>query len=266
MTEPFIKVRGLKFTYPGGVTALKNIDLEIMKGEVVAIIGQNGSGKTTLVKHFNGLLKPTRGDVIVNGKDTENFTTSQLSRDVGYVFQNPDDQLFTSKVIEEVRFGPKNLKFSEKEINEKVKYALKITGLLKKRNIHPLDLNLDEKKLLTIASIVAMNPQVIILDEPTGGQDHKGVKKIEKIINELRKTHTIILISHNMDFVARVAGKIIVMHSARILMTGTPKEVFAKPDLLKKTFLKPPSITQLAQSMKGIRNDTLTIDEFVEQL
>ena len=146
MTEPLIKVRGLKFKYPAGVTALKNVDLEIMKGEVVAIIGQNGSGKTTLVKHFNGLLKPTRGDVFVNGKDTENFTTAQLSHEVGYVFQNPDDQLFTNKVIEEVRFGPKNLKFSEKETNEKVKYSLKLIGLWKKKNIHPLDLNLDEKK------------------------------------------------------------------------------------------------------------------------
>ncbi len=266
MSEPVIKIKDLTFTYPAGVTALREINLEINKGEVLAVIGQNGSGKTTLVKHFNGLLKPSRGNVLVNNNNTKKFTTAQLSRTVGYVFQDPDDQIFMSKVYKEIEFGPKNLGLKGSELKRSVKEALEIVGLWDLRRKHPLDLNLNEKKLIAISSIIAMKPEVIILDEPTTGQDHHGVKKVESLINELSRNHTIIVISHNMDLVSRVASRVIVMYDSRILFQGTPKKVFVKNALLNKTYLKPPPIARLAQSIKGFKRDVLTIDEFIDEL
>jgi energy-coupling factor transport system ATP-binding protein len=266
VSESIIKVKNLSFTYPAGVTALRNINLEINKGEVIAIIGQNGSGKTTLVKHFNGLLTPTKGDVFVNKNNTKDKTTAQLSRIIGYVFQDPDDQIFMGSVKKEVEFGPKNLELSKDETRRNVKESLKLIGLWDLRHKHPLDLNLNEKKLVAMASIIAMRPEVIILDEPTTGQDHKGIKKVESLIKELSKEHTVIIISHNMDLVSKIATKVIVMYDSRIIMQGTPKEVFVKNGLLNKTYLKPPAITQLAQSIKGFKRNILTIDEFINEL
>ncbi len=261
-----IQVKNLSFTYPSGVRALYGINLDIKKGEILAIIGQNGSGKTTLVKHFNGLLKPTSGSVTVNNIDTKDQTTAQLSRTVGYVFQDPDDQLFMSKVYDEVAFGPKNLKLDKKEVKTRVNQALELVGLLNEKNKHPLDLNIDDKKLVTIASIIAMNPEVIILDEPTRGQDHKGGRKVEELIQKLSKDHTVIIIAHDMDLISRIAQRVVVMYNSTILFEGTPKEAFVKNELLEKTNLAPPFITQLGQSIKGFKKDILSVDEFVNEV
>jgi len=261
-----LEVKGLSFTYPAGVKALRNVNFKINKGEVLAIIGQNGSGKTTLVKHFNGLLKPTKGEVLINDETTKDKTTARLSRMVGYVFQNPDDQIFNSTVFNELAFGPKNLGLSKSEIKKRVKEVLKIIDLEGFERKHPLDLGLDQKKLIAIASILAMKPEVVILDEPTTGQDHKGVKKIESLINDLSKDHTVIIISHNMELVAKVATRVIVMWNSELIFDGEPKKAFVKNSLLNKTYLKPPIITQLAQRVKGLKNDTLTIDELINQL
>lgn len=261
-----IEVKGLTFTYPAGVTALRGINLEIKKGEVIAIIGQNGSGKTTLVKHFNGLLKPTKGDVLVNNSSTKGLTTANLSRTVGYVFQNPDDQIFNSTVFKEIAFGPKNLGFKKRKISQRVNESLDFVGLKGYKRKHPLDLGLNEKKLIAIASILAMKPEVIILDEPTTGQDHEGVKKVISLINKLRKDHTVIIISHNMELVASIADRVIVMWNAEIIFKGAPKQVFVENKLLSKTYLKPPLITRLAQSSKKLSKDLLTINELVEEV
>lgn len=261
-----IKVKDLKFTYPAGVQALKGVNLEVDQGEVLAIIGQNGSGKTTLVKHFNGLLKPSEGEVLVNNEPTRDKTTAQLSRSVGYVFQDPDDQIFMDKVFEEVGFGPKKLGWSEEKVKKSVKKALKQVGLWGSRNEHPLDLSLNDKKLVAIASIISMDPEVIILDEPTTGQDHEGITKVETIIEELSEDHTVILISHNMSMVSRVASRIVVMYDGSVLTTGPPKKVFVKNKLLEKTYLKPPLITQLAQNTKGVPRNVLSVEEFVQAL
>jgi len=261
-----IKFKKVYFTYPAGVIALRDINLEISKGEVVAIIGQNGSGKTTFVKHFNGLLKPSKGEVFVNNQSTNDLTTAQLSRSVGYVFQNPDDQIFNNSVFDEVAFGPRNLGLSKKAVKSRVKEALELVGLKGFERKHPLDLGLDQKKLLAIASILSMKPELVILDEPTTGQDHKGIRMIESIINKLRNDYTIIIISHNMDLVARVASRVVVMRDSRIVFDGLPKKVFVKSKLLKSTFLKPPLITQLAQRVKGVKRDVLNVDEFINSI
>lgn len=263
---PIIKTSRVTFTYPAKVTALRDINLELNKGEVTAIIGQNGSGKTTLVKHFNGLLKPTKGEVLVKDKDTRELTTAQLSKIVGYVFQDPDDQLFMSKVYDEVAFGPKNLGFKGKELKSSVKNALKMVGLWDLRRKHPLDMNLNDKKLITMASIIAMKPEVIILDEPTNGQDHQGILKVESLINRLRKEHTVIIISHNMELVSKVADRVVMMYDSRVIFKGPPSKAFTKKKLLNKTYLKPPLITQLGQGVKGLPRDVLTIDELVKEL
>ncbi|MFA5304010.1 MAG: ATP-binding cassette domain-containing protein [Candidatus Nanoarchaeia archaeon] len=261
-----IQVKNVYFEYKESVSVLKNINLELNKGEVVAIIGQNGSGKTTLVKHFNGLLRPTKGEILINGNPTVKKTVAQLSHTCGYVFQNPDDQIFNSVVEKEVAFGPSNLGLKGIELNVRVDEALKTVGLYEQRKKHPLDLDLNQKKLVAIASIVAMNPELLILDEPTTGQDHAGLIMVEALINELRKTHTIIIISHDMNLVARVVDRVIMMCNGEVIFDGAPKEAFTKNDLMKKTYLKPPIITELAQSIKGFSRDILTVNEFMDEL
>ncbi len=261
-----INIKNLFFEYKEGVSVLKDINLDLGKGEVVAIIGQNGSGKTTLVKHFNGLLRPTKGEITLNGEPTVKKSVAELSHTCGYVFQNPDDQIFNSVVENEVAFGPSNMGIKDIELKVRVDEALKTVGLYNERKKHPLDLDLNQKKLVAIASIVAMNPELIILDEPTTGQDHAGLIKVEALINNLKETHTVVIISHDMNLVARVAGRVIMMCNGEIIFDGAPKEAFTKNALMKKTYLKPPIITELAQSIKGFRRDILTVDEFMEEL
>ncbi|MDD2678801.1 MAG: energy-coupling factor ABC transporter ATP-binding protein [Candidatus Nanoarchaeia archaeon] len=263
---PIISAKKICFEYFKGIKVLKNINFEINKGEVVAIIGQNGSGKTTLVKHFNGLLSPTKGEIIVKGEPTLNKTVAQLSRISGYVFQNPDDQIFNSVVEKEVAFGPSNIGLKGKELKDRVNNALNLVGLFEKRKMHPLDLDLNQKKLVAIASMIAMKPDLLMLDEPTTGQDHAGLIRVENLINELRKDYTVIIISHDMNLVSRVASRIVMMCEGEILFDGEPKKAFTKNALLKKTYLKPPVITELAQSLKGFKKDILTVDEFMEDL
>jgi len=261
-----INIKNLCFEYKKGISVLKDVNIDLNKGEVVAIIGQNGSGKTTLVKHFNGLLRPTKGEIIINGEPTIKKSVAQLSHTCGYVFQNPDDQIFNSVVEKEVAFGPENMGIKDIELKVRVDEALKTVGLYDKRKEHPLDLDLNQKKLVAIASIVAMNPELIILDEPTTGQDHAGLIKVEILIKKLRENHTVVIISHDMNLVARVADRVIMMCNGEIIFDGTPKEAFTKNDLMRKTYLKPPIITELAQSIKGFKRDILTVDEFMEEL
>ncbi len=260
-----ITVKDLSFSYISGVKALDGINLDIGKGEVIAIVGHNGSGKTTLVKHFNGLLKPTSGVVLVNGIPTVGLTTAHLSRTVGYVFQNPDDQIFNSSIYSEVSFGPSNIGLKGSKLKSRVNEALELTGLSSIKGKHPLDLNLNEKKMTTIASVIAMKPEVIILDEPTSGQDHDGVKRVELLVKELSKSHTVILISHDMGLVSRVANRIIMMWDSRLIFDGPIREAFTKNDLLAKTDLNPPVITELAQRV-GLMPDIFTVGEFIDAL
>ena len=269
--EPVIIVEDLWHIYPGGIEALRGINMHVYRGEHLAIIGQNGSGKTTLVKHFNGLLKPTKGRVLVFGTDTRNVSVSELSKKVGYVFQNPDHQIFAPSILEEVAFGLRNLKLPEEEVRKRVSWALNFVGLEGREEEHPFKLSKAERQMLAVASILSMKPDVIIVDEPTTGQDWMGVNKIMNMLDELKRMgHTIITITHDMRAVAEHADRVIVLHRGRILHEGSPREVFSKPEILMQTYLEPPPITLLAKSLSDsgvpVPKDVLTVEEAADSL
>ena len=268
--ETYIQVVDLDFEYPDGTQALKDINLEIYKGEMIALIGQNGSGKTTLSKCLNGLYKPTRGDIIVDGLNSKKSSIVQMVKRVGYVFQNPDHQLFNNNCWDEIAYGPRNIELSEDEVKERVEEAISVVGLPKMYHAeHPFFLSKGLRQRVAIASILALRPQVIIVDEPTTGQDTKQSLEIMDFLRELNETHghTIIIITHDMPIVGRYARRVIAMAQARIMADGTTREVFTQADVLEKTFLAPPQITQLAQAAQELGYDpgTLTVGEMVEQ-
>ncbi|MEM3061519.1 MAG: ATP-binding cassette domain-containing protein [Candidatus Bathyarchaeia archaeon] len=238
-----IEVKGLSYVYqPMGVVALQDIDLTIKDCEFVAIIGQNGSGKTTLVKHFNGLLKPTKGQVLIDGVDTKNESISRLSRKVGYVFQNPDHQIFAESVREEIEFGPKNLGFSKEELQKIVEEVSKRVGLYEYLNDPPISLGKGQRQRLAVASILAMQPSILVIDEPTTGQDWKECIAIMDLLDELnKKGKTIIVVTHNMKLVSLYAKRTVVMLGGRILLDGPTDEVFTRIEDLEKAFIRPPS-------------------------
>ncbi|MEN2975337.1 MAG: ATP-binding cassette domain-containing protein [Candidatus Caldarchaeales archaeon] len=267
MSETIIEIRDLWFKYSEEVVALRGVNLRIGRGEKIALIGQNGSGKTTLAKHLNGLLKPTRGDVIVKGLNTKLTPTSLLVNIVGYVFQNPVHQIFRKSVYEEVAYGPQNQGLTSHEVDRRVKLALELVGLRGYENYNPYDLNYGQMKLLTIASIIAMDPEVYVLDEPTSGQDHRGRKEIMKLVDKLnREGKTVIVITHDMRFVAEATDRTILMAKGEIVGDGTTREIFSKIELLERASIKPPQIVQLCRELRnfGLNFDSLTIQEALE--
>jgi cobalt transport protein ATP-binding subunit len=262
-----IEAHSLSHTYPSGVEALRGIDVTVYEKEFVAVMGQNGSGKTTFVKHLNGLLKPTGGRVIVRGKDTSKRRVSELARDVGYVFQNPDHQIFCDTVEAEVAFGPRNLGLQQREIGERVQEALNAVGLLEYKGVNPKQLSKGQRQRVAVASVLSMKPGILIVDEPTTGQDyHDGIEMLE-LIKRLNQTgHTILFITHDMQLIARYADRVIVFHEGNILLNKTTREVFSETEILKRTFLAPPSITLLAQRFARLYPGTvLTVEEMLDQ-
>ena len=269
MGEKIIEVKDVWFKYSEEVTALRGVSLEVTQGEKIALIGQNGSGKTTLAKHLNGLLKPTKGDVIVKGMNTKETPTHVITNIVGYVFQNPAHQIFTKSVYEEVAYGPRNQGLSKEEVDERVRMALELVDLLGYEDTHPYDLNYGQMKLLTIASIIAMQPEVYVLDEPTSGQDHMGRRKLVKLIDMLnREGKTIIVITHDMRFVAETSERTILMARGKIIGDGPTEEILTNTELLKQTAIKPPQVVQLCEGLRerGIELHALTIQEAREIL
>ena len=268
--QAYIQVKDLYFEYPDGTQALKGINLEVTEGEFIALIGQNGSGKTTLSKCLNGLYKPTSGDVIVDGLNSKSTSISQMVRRVGYVFQNPDHQLFNDNCWDEVAYGPRNIELSEDEVKERVDEAIHVVGLPKRyHKEHPFFLPKGLRQRVAIASILALRPQVIIVDEPTTGQDARQSLEIMdflKVLNE-ELGHTIIIITHDMPIVGQYARRVVAMGQARIVADGPTRTVLTQSEVLQKTFLAPPQITQLAQSVEALGFDpgTLTVDEMLEQ-
>lgn len=260
--KPIIRTDNLWFRYEKK-WVLKNINLEIFEKELVAIIGQNGCGKTTLVKHFNGLLKPSKGVVSVNGIDTRNASTAQLAKIIGYVFQYPDSQIFARSIFEEVSFGPKNLGLTREEIERAVHLSLERVNLRKNRNLPPFSLSTGEKERLAIADILAMSPKVLILDEPTSGQDYSTCENVMKIAREyVDAGNTVIIISHDMDLISEWSDRVLVMCEGRIVGDGRPKEIFSNFELLHSVDLCPPQVSLLAKSL-NLKEIPVTVDEMV---
>ncbi len=264
-----IDVRDVWFSYGNEVMALKGVSLKIEKKETIALIGQNGGGKTTLAKQFNGLLKPTKGQVLVKGADTRQVPANRLALTVGYVFQNPAHQIFSSKVWDEVAFGPKNAGLKPDEVNERTRSAIESVGLSGFEQVHPYDLDYGKMKLLTIASIISIKPEVYCLDEPTTGQDHQGRKRVAELIRKLNENDaTVIVITHDMKFVAEVAKRIVLVAGGRIVANGPTRDVFEKTEILEGAQIRPPQMTQLAHALAdcGIPPNLMTIREMADSI
>ncbi len=266
--EVAVDVQNVTFVYPDGTVALRGVNLRIERGEFLAFIGQNGSGKTTLSKVIAGLLKPTEGRALVFGMDTREAKTSYLATKVGYIFQNPDHQLFNDTVYNEVAYGPRNLKLPPEEVEERVREAMRIAGLSDEyREEHPFFLSKGLRQRVAIASILAMRPSVIIVDEPTTGQDFKQSIEIMDFLTDLnRQGYTIIIITHDMPIVARYARRTVVMADGEILMDAPTRKVFEEAEVLERAFIKPPQITLLADALAdlGAPRGALTPWELVE--
>ena len=258
-----IEAVDLRFAYPSGVEALRGVNLRIRGGEFVGVIGQNGSGKTTLVKHFNGLLKPTRGVLKVLGVDTRTQGVAKLARLAGYVFQNPDHQIFCNTVREEIAFGPRNTGMPPSEIESSLRHVMKLLDLQGLEDRHPFRLSRGERQRLAIASILAMRPRLLILDEPTGGQDRQQVGRLVATLRGLNaEGHTIVLVTHDLELLAECTDRALVMFQGQILLDGTPREVFREVETLRRTALAPPQITRWSLAI-GLPRLFLTVAEAV---
>ena len=266
----FIEVKELSYTYADGTNALRGINLSVSEGEFIAFIGQNGSGKTTLSKCLNGLFKPTSGAVFVDGLNSKETPIVQMVKRVGYVFQNPDHQLFNSNCWDEIAYGPRNIGLDEAEVKVRVAEAAGVVGLNEAYfTEHPFFLNKGMRQRVAIASILALKPKVIIVDEPTTGQDVRQSLEIMNFLRDLNENHghIIIFVTHDMPIVASYAKRVVTMGLGTIVVDGPPADVFAKPELLAKTFVEPPQITELAQQLSdlGFYPGTLTVQEMVAQ-
>ena len=264
-----VEAKDVWFSYDHDVMALRGINLEVGKGEKIAFIGQNGGGKTTLAKHFNGLLKPSKGRVLVKGVETTELPTNRLASVVGYVFQNPNHQIFSSSVHDEVAFGPRNMGLSHEEIERRTAEAIERVGLKGSESVHPYDLDYGKQKLLTIASIMSLNPEVYCLDEPTTGQDHRGRKMVAQLIKQLNDVGaTVIAITHDMRFVAEVTDRVVLIASGKILADLPTKEMFQQADLLRSAKIYPPQITMLAGALEAysVPRNTLTVREMADTI
>lgn len=248
-----LRAEGLVHVYrDGGVRALDGIDLRIRPGERVALVGQNGSGKTTLVRHLNGLLRPTSGRVLIGGVDATTMTVAQLAARVGLVFQDPDRQIFAGSVRAEVEFGPRNLGVRGDALRAVVADALAATGLAGAEATNPYDLGQSRRKLLALASVLAMRTPVLVLDEPTTGQDAAGVERIRTIVEAVAaQGRTVLAITHDMQLAAEAFGRVVVMRAGRILLDGSPEETFAAGawDALRSTYLDPPVAARIGERL-----------------
>lgn len=267
MEKMLIEVEELDYGYEKSRQVLKNINLKITRGEIIAFTGKNGSGKTTLAKHFNGLLKPSSGKVLIDGKDTAKRMVSQLAQSVGYVFQNPDHQIFNDTVFEEVAFGPKNQGITGKKLEDLVLNSLAAVGLMKQTDVYPYRLSKGQRQRLALASVIAMESQIMVLDEPTTGLDFKEGLEIMELLKKLNlKGHTIIFITHDMGLVAEYAYRMIVVSEGEIIADDTPRRVFNMEDIIEKAHLKIPTVTQLAGKLKLSSKTTLNDLELFQEI
>jgi energy-coupling factor transporter ATP-binding protein EcfA2 len=260
---PLLRFDDVHYRYSESIHALRGISLTIDDG-CVCIIGQNGAGKSTLAKHLNGLLKPTDGRVLVRGTDTRESRVAELAHDVGLSFQNPDDQLFHNTVEAEMRYGPHNLGFSDEETDESVESALQRMELDDIREKNPYDLGVARRKQVAVASVLAMDTPVVVLDEPTGGQDAPGTELLVEVVQELVADGTVVVvITHDMAFVRDTADRVIALGDGEVLLDSDPASVFEEREMLARTDISPPSVTQIGQRL-DLPRTVLTVDDLFE--
>lgn len=258
MSETVLQIDHLSFTYDSGVKALKDINIDIKEGEFIAIIGQNGSGKSTLLKNITGLLRPTSGQVLINGKNNKELSIAAISKQIGFVLQNPDNQLFESTVKDEICYALKNAKIPAEEYDERINKAAEAVGISDKFEEYPPALSKGDRAKVVIASVLAMDPSILILDEPTSGQDYRGCYQIMDIALRLHEMgRTIIYVTHQMPLVAEYAERTIVLSDAELLLDMPTEEIFVKEEELAQTNILPPQITQLANRLRKSMPDLL---------
>jgi energy-coupling factor transport system ATP-binding protein len=247
-----IAVEELVHDYPGGVRALDGVTLQIGAGESVALIGQNGSGKTTLVRHINGLLRPSAGQVRVGGTDASGRRVAELAAQVGLVFQDPDRQIFSGTVRAEVEFGARNVGLRGERLDAAVRAALEAVGLSGEEATNPYDLGGSRRKLLAVASVLAMGTPVLILDEPTTGQDRDGIARIRAVVTQAHAAgRTVIAVSHDLRFVAETFDRVVVLRAGQVVIDDTPGNTFGAEhwDTLRSTGLEPPAAAVVARQL-----------------
>lgn len=262
-----LETRDLWFAYQDGDAALRGVSVSIRPGEFVAVIGQNGSGKTTLVKHFNGLLRPTGGQVLLDSEDVGDKSVGTLARSVGYVFQNPDHQIFSPTTREEIAFGPANLGLSAEQVEHNTLDALRCFGLVAYADQQPALLGYGLRRKVSIAAVYAMHTPYLVLDEPTTGLDRKSTTELMQLLIRLNhQGRTIILITHDMRVVTEYVPRCIVVREGQVLVHDDTRAVFGQYDLLKTTSLEIPQVCELGRRMvvHGMRDGVLTVLEFCD--
>ena len=275
-----IKIENLTHTYmpktPFEKTALDNINLEIKDGEFLALIGHTGSGKSTLIQHLNGLLEASSGNILVDGVDitSKGVKLSDIRKKIGLVFQYPEYQLFEETIEKDISFGPRNLGLTEEAISEKVKLSMEMVGLDYEtyKDLSPFELSGGQKRRVAIAGVIAMEPKTLILDEPTAGLDPKGRDDILAQIKLLHEKYnmTIILVSHSMEDVGKLAERVVVMNKGKIELSGEPKDIFKEIETLESIGLAVPQVTYLMRALKDrgleVREDIFTVERAKEEL
>ena len=258
-----IELRNVTYEYPGGTVAVRDVSLTVADGERVAVIGRNGAGKTTAVKLMNALYKPASGAVLVDGVDTRGRTTAQVARTVGYVFQNPDDQIFNKDVITELEYMPRYLRLPEAELRRRVDCAVELTRIGDYLKKSPYDIPYPIRKFVTIAAVLATEPKYLILDEPTAGQDLRGTEILVELLEYLSGSGVgVVTITHDMEFAAANFPRIAVMANARLIADGSAADVFWDNDTLRGAGIKKPQIGELAERL-GLSGRILFCDEAV---
>lgn len=241
-----IEAKDVHFSYANRIEALKGVSLTIKDGEFLAIMGQNGAGKSTFVKQFNGLLKPTSGVVLVDGVETTKTSVATLARNVGFVFQNPDHQLFSETVEEEIAFALKNFGFPADVVQNRVTWALELLSLTQYRKTSPFLLSGGERKRVALASVLAWDPQTLILDEPTIGQDHEQKEKLTQFIMQMQSQgKTVVIVTHDVEFVAECNPRVVLMREGQIVAEGMGKDILTNPKVLAESSIVLPQIAQV---------------------
>jgi len=258
---PLVEIRDLSFSYPGGPRVLDGISLTIEPGEFLAIIGQNGSGKTTLAKHIVGLLRPGPGKILLSGNDRASMRPAETAQQAGYVFQNPDHQIFAASVEDEVAFGPRNFGLDAEEVERRSAEVLQAVALEDARKSDPFLLSKGERQRLAVASVLALRPHLLILDEPTTGLDYREQRRMMALVSELNRSGiAIVMITHTPWLVAEYARRVVLMRRGKKLFDGPVREFFAHEELLRSSSFRPPEVAALGRRF-GV--STLGVDEFV---